>query len=548
MDSYDTSSESSGGFDPIYYLGLMLRYRWLLIIPFCLAMLVGIYLALTLPREYQSETVILVESQKVPTSYVQPLASENLDERIATLSQQIKSRTNLEKIIRDFHLFTAPKYAKMYLDDKIEALRRRIDVKLSRSHREIDAFSISFRWHDPQKTMQITSTLATYFINQNLKDRESYALSTKDFLNNELRDMRSKLERTEEKLKDYRKRYMGELPEQLDGNLRMLDRLQDNLSARQQTLRESRNRLALIESQIQALRHHPVAPPLPAVGGAVPAAPVQPTTLEGLKHLLARLKARYTDQHPDVVRLEKRIATMEKEQAAGGEAGQPPPTASRPAPPGAAVPALSGPLAELVLQKTGLKGEIAETEKDIRDIQRRIDFFQKRVENTPRREQELISLKRDYDNMQASYNSMLARKLEADIAVNMEKKQKGERFRILDPAALPNKPVSPDMRKLFILAVGIGLGLGAGIVFLLDFANSGVKKPEALEAAMGIPVLATLPTVLHKKDRVLRALNLAFSLLGVLVSAALLVGFAAVSILNYAPAIDLLSRYGKMFT
>jgi capsular polysaccharide biosynthesis protein len=133
-------------------------------------------------------------------------------------------------------------------------------------------------------------------------------------------------------------------------------------------------------------------------------------------------------------------------------------------------------------------------------LNQEIRDYQRRIEAAPKLEQELLTIKRDYDNIRASYNSLLNRKLEADIAVNMEKKQKGEQFQIVDVARLPEKPVSPDFRKIFLATVFAGLGLGAGLVFILENTDTSVRRLDKLEEEIGLPVLATIPRIFTKSD------------------------------------------------
>lgn len=543
---YDqTEDTGENSFDLGHYFNLVLKYRWLLIIPFCLAMAAGTYLAITLPREYEAQTLILVESQKVPSEYVRSIVPEDINSRISTISQQIKSRTRLTKIIDQFNLFSGPGYEKMYIDDKVNMIRKRIGVEVSRHRNAADSFTISFRWKDPEIVAKVVNAVTSYFIDENLKARESYATGTKDFLGDELDQMKIRLEGFEKVLKDYRGKYMGELPEQLDSNLSMLDRLQENMSEKQQTLRDARNRLALIEARINDAKT--VVLPEMAVRAPVdPSEPLssqQPASIDQLKRMLADLKLRYTDQHPDVVRLKKMIAEKEK----GGVPAIMPDDASadNTMSPSGTIADIQRQrmLSEMEFQALSLKNEISETGREINQSARQIKLYQQRVENTPKREQELFSLKRDYQNVQELYNSMLARKLEANVAVNMEKQQKGEQFVVIDPAVRPNKPVSPDMKKLFGIILVVGLGLGGGIIFLIDFMDSSVSKPEDVERRLGIPLLAAIPRVNQPKAILFRLINQAASFVGVLVSLGLLACFAAVSILSYAPAISLVSRY-----
>ena len=153
---------------------------------------------------------------------------------------------------------------------------------------------------------------------------------------------------------------------------------------------------------------------------------------------------------------------------------------------------------------------------------------------------------RDYENTQESYNSLLNRKLEAEISVNMEKKQKGEQFRIIDRAALPRKPVSPDMRKLFMLSVAAGLGLGGGLIFLLDFMNPSLKQPKDYESELGLAVLATIPKLLSPKDKILRRLNRGLTAVSLVFAAALTAGFGLLILKGVGPMMELVSKYVKI--
>ena len=170
--------------------------------------------------------------------------------------------------------------------------------------------------------------------------------------------------------------------------------------------------------------------------------------------------------------------------------------------------------------------EIANLQSEIPGIESRTKIYQQRVENTPKREEELLGLKRDYNNFQDSYNSLLNRKLEADIALNMEKKQKGEQFRIIDEAKLPSKPAYPPLKKLFLMSVAIGLGLGPGLIFLLDVFNTSLKDPEKFEEELGVAVLATIPKVYQKKDIFIRRINRVLTACFILVAGCLVVVFA----------------------
>jgi polysaccharide chain length determinant protein (PEP-CTERM system associated) len=518
---------------PEIIIDMVIRRRWFIIIPLCLSMIAGIFLSVNLPREYQAETLILVEPQRVPRDYVQSIVSSDLDARISTISQQIMSRTNLDNIIKTYNLFSGPKHEKMYAEDKIKNMRKRISVKVTRARRGAEAFSISFMWPDREIVVNVANTLATFFIDQNLKVREAQAVGTSNFLDGELNSMEIRLIGVEENLKKYREKYMGELPEQLETNLRILDNLQAQLIERQLSLRDEKNSLIVLETRISGL-HNPNVP-----DGVVQEGTESPLSLDSMKGQLADLESRYTHQHPDVIRLKRKIADLEKknDQMAMVKKGEPPPDLSTPR---------QRRIDENMRQLEDKRLAIKRLEAIISELNSKIIFYQKRVENTPKREQELMSLNRDYSNIRQTYNSLLSRKLESEIAVNMEKKQKGEQFRILDSAKLPEKPVSPNMNKLFFLSLAAGLSIGAGLIFLLEYLNTSFATPKDIEDHLGCAVLAVVPEIYQPKDLKWQRLNHVLSIFAVMLSFALFVGFAVLTVKGVDQTILLMVRFFKL--
>jgi polysaccharide chain length determinant protein (PEP-CTERM system associated) len=521
-----------------YYLTIISRRRWFLIVPFCLAMVVGMVLAVKLPKTYEASTLILVKPQRVPEKIVTPVVDSDIENRISTLSQQIMSRTNLERVISEYKLFSEPRAANMLMEDKLESLRKRIKVELgraARARRETDSFSIVYQDRDPQTTMKVANGLATFFIDENIRARQGTVVGTSEFLDSELESMRKRLEEQEQLLKKFREKNMGELPEQLESNLRVLDSLKTQLSQKEDSLRSARVSLAALESEM-SIRQGAIAamrpPPGPAVTGRENE---DQMSLDQLKDKLAGLRASYTDQHPDVVRLKARIDRLEKEQASA------PPASDKAleggGPSGQYASAQLN--AETVRQKTVMLGAIRALEAEVARAHQEIREHQRRIEATPRREQELLTIKRDYENIKASYNSLQNRKLEADIAVNMEMKQKGEQFQVVDVARLPEKPVSPDMNKLFILTVVAGLGLGAGLIFLLESMDTSVRRLDKLEEEIGLPVLAMVPRIFTSGDRKRHRMVLAATTASIVVALALTAAFAVLVFVGVEPTIDL---------
>jgi polysaccharide chain length determinant protein (PEP-CTERM system associated) len=502
-------------------------------------MIVGIVLTVILTRVYRSEATILVEPQSVPDKYVQATVPVEIDARIASLAQQILSQSNLMDLINRLKLFSDADDQKLLMEEKVEVMRKNLKVRVAdeelgkgrRAGARASAFTISYEGSDPRKVFQVVNAMATFVIDQNLKMRESSAFGTSDFLQDELVKMRKRLEEVETALEEYSRAHLGELPEQLQSNLTILEKLQQQLSQRHQSLRDEKNRLLIVENQLKFAQQ---APSLQA-GATLQAPDGGPKTLEGLRQQLSEYEAKYTANHPDVVILKKKIETLEKEPAEGS--GTSTPKTAKPSPASAGGRPLME--AELLGLQQGILRNIQAVEAEIVKIQAQIEHYQKRVEETPKREQELLLLKRDYDNIKNTYNSVLNRKLEADIALNMEKKQKGEQFRILDSPRVSEKPISPNLKMLFMACIMAGLGAGVGIIFLFEFFDNSVRKPEALQARLSLPVLMVMPAMEHMqghRSKVLGWLNNGLSAAGALACLGLLACLAAATLFNFTPA------------
>jgi uncharacterized protein involved in exopolysaccharide biosynthesis len=244
-------------------------------------------------------------------------------------------------------------------------------------------------------------------------------------------------------------------------------------------------------------------------------------------------QSKYTANHPDVVILKKKIEALEKELEENGKTAVPQ-TSKAPAAAGNR-PAME---ANLLGLQQGILRNIQAIEAEIVSLQAQIQQYQKRVEDTPKREQEMLLLKRDYENIKTTYNSVLARKLESDIALNMEKKQKGEQFRILDPPRAAEKPVSPNLKLLFLICIVAGLGIGGGVIFLSEFFDNSVRKPDDLQARLSLPVLMVMPAMEHmqgRRSRVLNWLSNGLSSAGALACFGLLVCLAAMTLFDLPP-------------
>ena len=519
---------------PDQILEIIIRRRWFILIPFCITLTLGLLHTLTAGKTYEASTLILVQPQRVPTNYVRSVVTSTINERISTISQQILSRSNLEKIIDQFGLFANAKG--MYLEDQVAALRKRVRVKIERTRSDAEAFSIVFQGDEPQTVMRIANTLASFFMDENLKVREAQAVGTSEFLDSELEKTRKTLEEREKQLAEYRSQYMGGLPDELETNLRTLDRLQQQLTIKNETLAQARNSLSLLQAQIaqsNEMASQSMTDPFSMdFGEDSLGSSEDEQKLAAAQREYENLLLKYTDKHPDarklktiIEKLEKSIEENKAKAAAEAEAN---PKTSDPNDIATQMPNFAA--MQQGAQIKQAKAGIQKIESDIAILEQRMKEIQTSVEDTPKRELELQSLQRDYSNIQSVFNSLLDRKLEAELSVNMEKKQKGEQFRILDHARLPERPISPNVKLLFLLSIASGIGIGAGLIFLLEIFDSSIRREEQIEKDLGLKILAAIPPMKWPQDRAKRKIELiAFACFSVYA----VIFFSFFAILNY---------------
>lgn len=438
------------------YVEVPLRRPFHVAVPFVLVVIAALAASFVVPKKYKSSTLILVESEKVPDAFVAKMATEATSKRLLTIKQEILSRTRLERVINELQPYAY--VGKESLTSSVERMRNAIELSVKGN----DAFSIEFVHRDPTMAMKVADRLATLFIEEAARSREEQVGEAYQFIETQLADARKELDGREGTLRRYKEQHMGTLPEQMGANLSTLQRLQLEQQSANEGLRGATERLVTLEGS-----------PLRAGGG-----PSGDSELIQLQAQLATLRGRYTDEHPDVRAVKVRIAALEREQAQRGP-----------------MPAETSGASVRQMQIDQARAEIQKLKDKLADIDARITTFQGRVEQAPRTEQEISTLSRDFQKLNDNYLNLLNKKLEAQMAAKLERRWKGEQFRILDPANLPEHHVSPS-RKLF-LALGILAGLAAGLAaaFTADFLDHSIKSSKDLEALLPYPVVAVIPSL-----------------------------------------------------
>lgn len=491
------------------YIEIFWRRKWWFILPSIVGTLLAILLSYSLPPIYRSSTLILVEPQKVPQSYVSPTVTSPVEDRLNTISQQILSRTNLERIIKEFGLYEKDdavlsasseglkeklkqllasfnlydydplEVSKWEPERYVERMRAAIEIKVMGGSRK-NAFTVAFTGREPETVMQVTSALASLFIEENLKVRERQAEGTSEFLANELAVAERELRVLEGRLKEFKERHRGALPEQLDANLRTLDRLQLELQNVGEALRSAEDRRVFYQQQLKG-----------AMANQTPGIVVQPPSnplgaeLRTLKSELARLQAQFHDQYPDIVVLKKRIHETEKRLVREGPLETPVEVNTT---------NNSNRFSQGHIQLRTLGVEISSLKQRQNQILNVSKEYERRIEETYDNELKILTINRDYNISKANYEALLAKRLNAKMSYNLEKRQKGEQFRVLDPANLPKKPFKPNRVKIILIGNFISAAIGVALILLLEYLNPYFHRPEDFDGTLEYPVLVTIPS------------------------------------------------------
>jgi len=458
-----------------------------------------------LPDVYLSTATILIERQQIPDDLVRSTVTSALEVRLQTITQEILSRSRIQEIIDQFGLYPDLK-EKAPVEQLVGQMRDdvKLDFKGGDRRGATIAFSVSYRGRDPQQVAQVTNALARLYIEENLKIRERQAAGTAGFLRQQLDDLALKLKEQEKKVSEFKARHLGELPEQLDANLQTLEQLTTQLRLNGENLARAGERRGNIERELSA-----------ALGTSTPTGPdVSALRLAQLKGALASLQTRLSDKHPDVQRLKNEIANLETALAARGTDGAGALASSTPLLP--QVQQLKSTLLELESQIRGLEAESI-------TLKRQINSYQARVEQVPRVQQEYQIMAREYETTQEMYRSLTVRQRESALSESMEQRQKGEQFRVIEPALPAETPAAPRRPRLFALALMAALAAAVAAIFGPEALDSSVHTVEQLQARCDLPVLVSIPQIVGPDDLSRQRRQVALAVTGLTVAVMVLV-------------------------
>ncbi len=486
------------------YLGLILLRKKLIITCCLLALFAGLGAYLKTPKEYRATSILIYQTQTINPNQRVLDDDRRLRDMVNTVAEQVSSRASLEKIITQHKLYENM-LQKAPMAEVVKFMRSHIKTELERG----DVFKISFVGPNPQDVMMITNALAARFIEENLRFREERASEAFIYVKDELRMAKDSLDKKEAIMRDYKLQYYNELPQQLQNNMSRLNSLQNQYQSNQNSIQELERTKILIQEQITLRRemmaqqdqwtqtHGSTFP-----GGDQAMGRQQPTGLQDIEQTrrdLEALKSRYTANHPDVKRAEKILQNLEefknkrrKMEITKGQEDQENIENQR------ATPQLD----QMILQLHDSEYSIKRLKEERLAILAQIELYQNYISATPVREAEWTALTRDYNQLSAHYQKLVAQKLQAESAETLERRQKGSQFKIIDPANLPNKPFNPDFKRIMLIALGLSLVCGAGLAYALEEGlNSSFRDPDELEAFVELPVTCSIPLILTPQEK-----------------------------------------------
>ncbi len=570
-------------YHPEDLLAIAWGYKWFLVVPLLLGAIGMAIHSRSLPNVYESQAVIQVVPQGIPETFVRSTVTAQIDQRLVTISQQILSRSRLESMVTELDLYREER-ARGTMQDAVERMQRDIQgptvvtqrrALSGRSRQNGASFVIGFTSNNSRTALQVTERLASMFIEENLRQRTGQAEVTDKFLESQLENARVVLEGHERRLEEFRRGNANSLPAQLSANTSGLQATQNQINNLVEKTVHDRERHLMLERQIADLtgleileastqpvvgRRGQTSVPVGAASRPQPSGSNTPRPvrngqgsgsdnraqqgtqprlladdaetgsaaeqLERARQALTAMGLRLKPDHPDMGIAGRRIAELEKR--AEEEALQAPLSTS-----GTSVAGLSPAELQRQQQLKALREElemlarqVTRREGEEKGLREKLAVYQARIEGTPARETELTALTRDYDTFEGQYQQLLKKKADSKLATELESRQISEQFRIVEPAREAQRPSSPDRPRLMAMGSLSGFVCGLLLVGLLEYRDRSFKTDADVMAALSLPVLAMVPTIVTSGDR-RRRVRRRLALTGSVVAIVMLVSFTA---------------------
>ncbi len=541
--AFDTIYATSDGPGLVERLATLRRRRRPALITLATVLALTLAVALAWPPTYRSSGTVLIEQQEVPVEFVRAAVTSFADQRVRTIGQRVMTTANLLEVVRKYDLYPERRQreprekllARMRDDIGLEMISADVvDPRQGRPTKATIAFSVSFDSRSPQLAARVANELTTLYLNENLASRRQLAEGTADFLADEVERVGAEVSALEARIADFKSAHADALPELSQANLQLMSRADEELRSTETRMRSLDQQIVYLDAQLAQIE--PVGTTYLETGQRVL------TTSQRLKALrtqLASASALYGPNHPDVQRLSREVAGLEREVGAA-EAGN-----------------------DLVRQLEDAQGRLLEartrysvTHPDVRALERmvaaiesamrassvtsarlarvespdnpayiqvraqreaastervsllaqaaalrgRIAAFENRRAQSPAVEREYSALARELQGAQLKYQEVRQKQMEARVASNLEAEQKGERFTLIDPPLLPEKPVSPNVPLVLALGALAALAAALGVALFLDQVDGSVRDRRDLAALVSVPPLAVIPWIETGED------------------------------------------------
>ena len=475
-------------FHPLDYLSVLQRRRMWFIVPLMLCVLGGAAIALFYPREYRSQAEIGIAAPTLSPELLKGVQSFDAQERQRAISQQLLSRTVLERVVREERMG-----GDKPIEETAAALRGRVEDSIvvpqpigrTGGGQGIESFRLGYVDASPERAQRIANRLASVFVEENSKTKTQQAENTSEVLAQQLRGSQENLSRLQEQLRVKKQANMGRLPAQMNANLSMVNGLRQQHESLSLQLRTEQDRLSMLEGQIEAIKQGTAGGGMSSSGAA--AISTAQNRINELQRQLTQYRAAgYTDQHPDIVTTKEELAVAQKDL-----------TAARQQAPANSVDLLATDAGyrQKVQERDQVRLHINALQRQIAQALSQIGSYQARVESAPLVEQELTTLEQDFELERTRYRDLSAQHQRALLNEDLARKQGGERFVVLNPASLPTRPDSPDVTKLMLMSIVLGFVLGGGAVVGREFLDRSVHDARVLQSEFEVPVLGEIPRI-----------------------------------------------------
>lgn len=482
-----------------YYLNIGFRRRWWFISSAVIFWAGAITFSVIVTPRYRSETLVLIEPGEVPAQYVTSNIARDMQQRLQSLTEQTLSQPRLIQLIKEFHLYGYVP-GQVVSQSQVTQMRGNISVELTRppGHEEISAFKISYSGPTPPEAQKVTTGLSSLFIQDSLARQQRVSEDTTSFLQGQLEDARKDLQQRESILRALRSKNLGQLPEQMPGNVQILSGLQDRLQSAMAGLHQAEQQKIYLGSMIRWSGKNTTGDTSTDQGAPTPL----DDQIDKMKTTLANLSGSYKQSYPDIVRLKEQIANAEKlkrrmrnvphsaktgppERVAGMQRSQHP----------------VSPLLQLQSQFKANELEIANRKQEINDIEKQIATYQNRLNLGPVREQEIAEATQSYKQAWTHYEALLAKKQQSEMATDLSRNKQDAQFRVIDPPSLPQTPYWPNRLKFSAGGFFFGVLIGFLAVSIKEIVDARIYGEEDLSNSVTAPIIATVPPLTTDAER-----------------------------------------------